>query len=86
MNGKRAKALNRIRAGVVRLEDIARLKRTEVHQGAEPKPLQERRKKANGLTPQSAASRAALAAMDQALSFMEQINRDFNAAAEGVKP
>lgn len=57
MNGKRAKALNRIRAGVVRLEDVARLKRTEVHQGAEPKPLVERRKKANGLTPLALAAR-----------------------------
>lgn len=58
MNGKRAKALNRIRAGVVRIEDVARLKRTEVHQASEPKPLQERKKKANGLTPLARAVRS----------------------------
>lgn len=60
MNGKRAKALNRVRKGIVRMEDLARLKRTEVHPTTEAKPLVERKKKGNGLTPLAAAARAAL--------------------------
>lgn len=57
MNGKRAKALNRIRAGVVRIEDVERLQRTELRQETEPKPLPERPKKRNGLTFTARAAR-----------------------------
>jgi hypothetical protein len=56
MNQKRAKALNRIRKGVVRIEDIARLRRTEAKPSTEPKPLPER-KKASG-NPPTALARA----------------------------
>lgn len=51
MNGKRAKALNRIRRGFVRLEDVARLRRTEVRPATEPKAEPVRRKAANPPTP-----------------------------------
>lgn len=47
MNGKRAKALNRIRRGMVRLEDVQRLKRTEGRHAPEAKTQPERRKPTN---------------------------------------
>ena len=56
MNGKRAKALNRIRAGVVRVEDVARLKRTEARPGPEPKALPEGKKRRGN--PPTALARA----------------------------
>lgn len=57
MNGKRAKALNRIRSGIVRLEDVARLKRTELKPTTEPKSDPVRKKPVNGLTPLALAAR-----------------------------
>lgn len=39
MNGKRARALNRVRAGQATLEDIQRLRRTEIRPGPEPKQV-----------------------------------------------
>jgi hypothetical protein len=50
MNGKRARALNRVRAGVPTIDDIQRLQRTEVRPGPEPKTEAERKAKSNGLT------------------------------------
>lgn len=60
MNGKRARALNRVRAGQATLEDIQRLRRTEIRPGPEPKTQPERKKKRNGLTPVMLAVRRAL--------------------------
>lgn len=59
MNGKRAKALRRIRSGVIRSEDLLRLSRTEFRPDTEPKPEPERSKKRrNGLKPTARAARA----------------------------
>ena len=59
MNGKRAKALRRIRSGVIRGEDLLRLSRTEFRPETEPKPEPERKKKPrNGLKPTARAARA----------------------------
>lgn len=58
MNGKRAKALRRIRAGVVRGEDLVRLSRTEFRPEDQPKPQPERKKKRNGMKPTARAARA----------------------------
>ena len=60
MNGKRARALNRIRAGQATLEDIQRLRRTEIRPDPEPKTQPERMKKRNGLTTVMRAVRRAL--------------------------
>lgn len=60
MNGKRARALNRVRAGQATLEDIQRLRRTEIRPGPEPKPQPERKQKRNGLTEVMRAVRRAL--------------------------
>ena len=60
MNGKRARALNRIRAGEATLEDIQRLRRTEVRPGPEPKAQPDRKRKSNGLSPVTLAVRRAL--------------------------
>jgi len=60
MNGKRARALNRFRKGEATFEDIQRLSRTEVRPGPEARPLPERKKKANSVTPVMKAVRRAL--------------------------
>lgn len=60
MNGKRAKALRRYRAGQVRPDDLVRLSRTEFRPETEPKPQPERVKKRNGLHPLARASKRAL--------------------------
>lgn len=62
MNGKRAKALSRFRAGKATFDDIVRLKRTEIRTGeTEPKPQPERAKKRTDvLHPLAAAARRAL--------------------------
>lgn len=60
MNGKRARALNRFRAGEATFDDIVRLRRTETRPGPEPKAEPERKKKRNGLTPVMHAVRRAL--------------------------
>lgn len=58
MNGKRARALNRVRAGQPTVDDILRLQRTEIRPGPEPKTQPERKKKRNGLKPTVAAARS----------------------------
>lgn len=60
MNGKRARALNRVRAGQATLEDIQRLRRTEIRPTPEPKTQLERKAKRNGLTTVMRAVRRAL--------------------------
>lgn len=62
MNGKRAKALNRFRAGEATFDDIQRLRRTETRQGeTEPKPQHQRAKKRTDvLHPLARAARRAL--------------------------
>lgn len=60
MNGKRAKALRRVRAGVIRGEDLKRLSRTEFRPETEPKPQPVREKKRNGMHPLARAARRAL--------------------------
>ena len=60
MNGKRAKALNRFRAGEATFDDILRLRRTEIRPGPEPKTVPERKQQRNGLTTVMLAVRRAL--------------------------
>jgi hypothetical protein len=57
MNGKRAKALRRFRAGVIRGDDLVRLSRTEFRPETQPKQQPERKKKRNGLHPLARAAR-----------------------------